>query len=247
MGGIMLNNEEYLRWRRQIDIPQFGIEAQTKLKESRIAVLGVGAVGGTAALYLAAAGIGSMIIADRDVVELSNLNRQILFKDRDIGCHKAELTAQRLLELNPYMKVDAVVQDIGEKEIGLLIEGCCFVLCCFDKNHSRFPVNSECVRRNIPAVYGFVQNFSGEIITVFPKQSACISCIMDENFPEPEETPVLGVASGIIGIAMASAAIRYITGVGDLMEGYRLMYDLAFPEFIKVPLGRNSACPVCGR
>ncbi|MFZ5986142.1 MAG: HesA/MoeB/ThiF family protein [Bacillota bacterium] len=242
----MINNDEYLRWKRQIEIPQFGEEAQYKLKKSRVAVLGTGAVGGAAALYLAAAGVGSMVLADRDVVELSNLNRQILFNSQDVGGYKAELASKRLLELNPCMEVEAVVKHIGEMELEPLVKGCSFVLCCFDKNESRFPVNRRCIEMNIPVSYGFVQNFSGELITVLPGQSACLSCIMDESFPEQPETPVIGVASGIIGIAMAAASIRHMTGIGDMMAGYRLMYDLAFPELIKVPLGRNKSCPVCG-
>jgi adenylyltransferase/sulfurtransferase len=242
----VLNDHEYARWKRQIHIPQFGSEAQHKLKESKVAVLGAGAVGGTAALYLAAAGVGSMILVDRDVVELSNLNRQILFTDSDMGKSKAQLAANRLRALDPGINIEAVVQDAGENELKVLLKGCSFVLCCFDKNISRFPVNRECLRINVPATYGFAQDFSGELITVLPVETACLSCVIDESFPEPTLTPIIGVASGMIGIAMAAAAIRHIASIGDLMAGYRLMYDLAFPEFMKIPLAQDPSCPVCG-
>ena len=242
----MLTDHEYDRWKRQIHIPQFGMEAQHRLKESKVAILGVGAIGGAAALFLAAAGIGSMILVDRDVVEVSNLNRQILYTSSHIGKYKAQLAADRLEELDPGISIEPVVQDVGANEIKQLVNGCDFVLCCFDKNCSRFPVNRECLNVNIPATYGFAQNFSGELITVLPGQTACLSCVIDENFPEPEETPIIGAASGMVGIAMAAAGIRHIAGVGDLMAGYRLIYDLAFPELIKIPLERNPACPVCG-
>jgi molybdopterin-synthase adenylyltransferase len=243
----MLTDHEYARWKRQIEIPQFGVEAQQRLKGSKVAILGVGAVGGAAALYLAAAGIGSMVLVDRDLVELSNLNRQILFTSSNLGKSKAQLATGRLRELDPGINIEAVVQSVGEKELPRLLEGCSFVLCCFDKNISRFPVNRECLKINVPATYGFVQDFSGELITVLPGQTACLSCIMDENFPEPDDTPIIGIASGIVGISMAAAVIRHLTAIGDLMAGYRLIYDLAFPELIKIPLERNPSCPVCGK
>ncbi|HEX3045717.1 MAG TPA: HesA/MoeB/ThiF family protein [Bacillota bacterium] len=242
-----LTDLESVRWKRQIQIPQFGTEAQQRLKESTVAVLGVGAIGGASALYLAAAGIGRLILADRDVVELSNLNRQILFTTDDLGKSKAQLAGKRLQELDPGVETQVVVCDIGEEELPGLLGDCNFVLCCFDKNKSRFLVNWECVRRNLPATYGFAQDFSGELITSLPGKTACLACIMDDSFPEPEETPIIGPASGIVGIAMAAAAIRYLTEIGELMAGYRLVYDLAFPELLKIPLERNPACPVCGR
>jgi adenylyltransferase/sulfurtransferase len=241
-----MTDVEVERWKRQIQIPQFGTEAQQRLRASCVAVLGVGAVGGASAFYLAAAGIGKMILVDRDVVELSNLNRQILFTTDDIGRRKAQLAAERLRQLDPGLGIEVVVQDIGQKELPGLLDDCDFVLCCFDKNQSRFPVNCQCVQGNLPASYGFAQDFSGELITVLPGQTACLSCIMDDSFPEPEETPIIGSASGIVGIAMTAAAIRYLTGIGELMAGYRLVYDLAFPELLKIPLERNPACPICG-
>ena len=184
-------------------------------------------------------------LVDRDVVELSNLNRQILYTSSDLGKYKAQLAAGRIRALDPGINIEAVVQDAGENELQQLLVGTDFVLCCFDRNRSRFAVNRECLKGHVPAAYGFAQDFSGELITVLPGQTACLSCIMDEDFPEPDETPVIGAASGIVGIAMA-AAIRYLAGMGDLMAGYRLLYDLALPEMIKIPLQRIPACPVCG-
>ncbi|BAF58793.1 MAG: HesA/MoeB/ThiF family protein [Pelotomaculum sp.] len=235
------------RWKRQLAIPQFGMEAQQKLRESRVVVLGLGGVGGVAALYLAAAGVGCMVLVDRDVVELSNLNRQILFSTADIGKPKAEIGAERLLALDPGLKLEAVVKDIRETDLKALLQGSHFVLDGFDKNAHRLAVNRACVRMGLPAVHGFAQDFSSELIAVLPGQSACLACVMDENFPEVKETPVLGVSVGVIGVAMAAAAIRCITGLGEVMAGCRLIYDLAFPELIKIPLERDPLCPVCGR
>lgn len=239
--------ERWARWARQIAIPGFGKDAQQRLKDGRVAVLGAGGVGGIAALYLAAAGVGTIVLVDRDVVEPSNLNRQILFETSDLGRPKAEVGKDRLCALDPGIMVEAVVMDVRGDDLLPLIEGSNFVLNCFDRNADRLEANERCVRLKIPAAYGFAQDFSGEILTVLPNETACLACVLDGTFPEPEVAPVVGVATGIVGVAMAAAAIRCMTGIGDLMAGRRLIYDLAFPEMIKVPLERDPSCPICGR
>ncbi|HWQ20485.1 MAG TPA: HesA/MoeB/ThiF family protein [Methanotrichaceae archaeon] len=235
------------RWSRQVLIPQFGDEAQRKLAESKVAVLGVGGVGCPAALYLAAAGVGSMLLVDGDVVEASNLNRQILFHASDIGQSKAEIGSARLRGLNPDLDVEAVSRDVREHDLKDMLRGCHFVLDCFDRNASRLMVNRACLRMGLPAVHGFCQDFSGEIFTVIPGKSACLACALDESFPEPEVFPIIGVTAGTVGLAMAAAAIKDLTGVGDLMAGQRLIYDLAYPEVLKLPVERNSRCPDCSQ
>ncbi|HII07433.1 MAG TPA: adenylyltransferase [Methanotrichaceae archaeon] len=237
----------WTRWSRQMAIPGFGAKAQKKLKHSRVVVLGVGGVGGAAALYLAAAGVGSLVLVDRDEVELTNLNRQVLFSTIDLGRPKAEAGAKRLRSLDPELEVEAVVLDAEEDDLVLLIEGADFVLNCFDENIDRLAANRVCISLAVPASYGFAQDFSGEVFTVLPQLSACLACALDETFPEPEVTPVVGVATGIIGVAMAAAALRSLTGIGDVNAGQRLIYDLAFSELIRIPVPRNPRCPVCGR
>lgn len=241
----MLNSADRERYKRQLDIPQFGERIQKKLKESRVAVLGVGGVGSTAALYLAAAGVGELLLVDRDSVELSNLNRQILFTAADLGLPKAETAAKRLTALNNGIKITYSIKDIIESDLPPLLGGCHFVLDCLDKNNLRLAVNRACVKLGLPASHAFAQDFSSELITVLPGKSACLGCVLDENFPEPEVVPVLGVATGMVGIGIAAAAIRHLTGLGDVAAGCRMIYDLAFPEMIKIPLECNPSCPVC--
>ena len=237
----------WTRWSRQMAIPGFGTEAQKRLVQSRVAVLGVGGVGGAAALYLAAAGAGSLLIVDRDVVELTNLNRQVLFTSADLGRPKALVGAERLRALDPDLDVKAVVKDAKEDDLRSVIKGSDFVLNCFDRNADRLAANRVCIDLGVPAAYGFAQDFSGEVFTVVPQESACLACALDETFPEPEVTPVVGVATGVIGVAMAAAALRFLTGIGEVAEGQRLIYDLAFSELIRIPVSRNPRCPVCGR
>lgn len=233
------------RWSRQISIPGFGDEGQRGLSESQVAVLGLGGVGGPAALYLAAAGVGSLILVDRDVVEISNLNRQILFCVRDLGRFKAEAAGKRLLSLNPDLNAKIVAKDLTESDMLTLLKGCDFVLDCFDRNADRLAVNRVCMRLRIPAAHGFAQDFSGEIFTVIPGKSACLACALDENFPEPDITPVMGVTTGFVGTAMAAAAILNLTQLGDPAIGERTIYDLAFSRVLKIPVKKNIRCPVC--
>ncbi|HSD58710.1 MAG TPA: HesA/MoeB/ThiF family protein [Methanotrichaceae archaeon] len=234
-------------WTRQMAIPGFGEEGQKRLEESRVAVLGLGGVGGPASLYLAAAGVGNLVLVDGDAVEASNLNRQILFAFSDLGRPKAHVAAERLLSLNPELKVGTVEKKIDERDLEPLLKGCNFVLDCFDRNADRLAVNRECVRLGIPAVHGFAQDFSGEVFTVLPGKSACLACALDEGFPEMEISPVIGVATGMIGTAMAAMAVLSLTGIGDPAAGKRLIYDLAFPEVMKIPVEKKPLCPACGK
>lgn len=212
-----------------------------------MAILGLGGVGGPASLYLVAAGIGELVLVDGDVVEASNLNRQILFDFSDLGRPKARAAAERLQSHNPELKIEAVEKRIEESDLKPLLKGCNFVLDCFDANKDRLAVNRECIRLGIPAAHGFAQNFSGEIFTVLPEKSACLACALDESFPETETTPVMGVTTGMIGTAMATTAILSLTGIGDPLAGERLIYDLAFPEIMKIPVEKKPLCPVCGK
>jgi adenylyltransferase/sulfurtransferase len=233
------------RWSRQISIPGFGNEGQHRLSESQVAVLGLGGVGGPAALYLTAAGVGRLILVDRDIVELSNLNRQILFCERDLGYLKAEAACKRLLPLNPNLKAKIVAKDLKESDMLTLLKGCDFVLDCFDKNADRLAVNQVCMRLGISAAHGFAQDFSGEIFTVIPGKSACLACALDENFPELEITPVIGVTTGLVGTAMAATAILNLTQLGEPAIGERIVYDLAFSRVLKIPVKKNLRCPAC--
>lgn len=242
---MKLNDVAEKRWQRQINIPQFGVESQIKLLNSTVLLCGVGGVGCTAALYLAAAGVGKMIIVDCDTVELSNLNRQIIYGEPDIGKAKVQLAAERLHALNPDLALEVINEYVEKEKLKQLVQGCTFVIDTFDRNKSRFDVNETCVHSNIPVSHAFAQDMSGEIITVLPYQSPCLHCVMDENYPEITATPVLGVAAGLVGIQLAATAVKYITGCGIVKAGSRLIWDLAMDQSFTVPLKKEENCPVC--
>jgi molybdopterin/thiamine biosynthesis adenylyltransferase len=232
-------------WSRQMAIPGLGEEGQQKLNESRVAVLGLGGVGCPAALYLAAAGIGKLVLVDGDDVQTSNLNRQILYDSLDLGKSKSHAAAARLKHLNRDLSAEVVDRHIDESEMENILAGCEFVLDGFDRNKDRLAVNRVCMRLGIPAVHGFAQDFSGEIFSAIPEKGSCLACAIDESFPESEVTPIIGVATGMIGICMASAAILYLTGIGNPMAGYRLIYDLAFPGITRIVVMKNPHCTAC--
>jgi adenylyltransferase/sulfurtransferase len=234
-------------WARQKAIPGFGAEGQKKLQESRVVVLGLGGVGGPAALYLAAAGAGSLVLVDGDCVETSNLNRQILFGFSDLGRSKAHLAAERLIGLNPDLEVEVVDTFVRESDLEPILKDSTCVLDCFDKNADRLAVNRTCMSLGIPAVHGFAQDFSGEIFMAIPERSSCLACAMDESFPELEVTPVMGVTTGMVAVSMASAAILFLTGMNVPEAGCRLIYDLVFPGVTKVPVLKNPHCTACGK
>ena len=232
------------RWLRQTDIPQFGQEKQQKLKKSKAVILGIGGVGCPAALYLAAAGIGEILLVDHDCVEIGNLNRQILFTTSDVGKSKALAAGERISSLDPGIKVTAMVQEITSENIHRLIRDADILLDCLDRNKNRLLVNDACVNYSIPAIHSFAQDFSGQLLAVLPGQTACLRCIMDESYPESFDTPVIGVATGMIGVAAAAQAIRILTGLTPI-ENVRLIYDLIFSEVIKIPAEKDTSCPVC--
>ena len=241
-----MNRENQEMWSRQMAIPGLGEEGQQRLNESRVAVLGLGGVGCPAALYLAASGIENLVLVDGDYVQTSNLNRQILYDSQDLAKSKSHAAAARLKHLNPDLSAEVVDRHIEEREMENILEGCDFVLDGFDRNKDRLAVNSVCMRLGIPAVHGFAQDMSGEIFCAIPEKGSCLACAMDESFPESEVTPIIGVATGMVGICMASAAILYLTGIGNPMAGYRLIYDLAFPGITRIVVGKNPHCTACG-
>jgi len=239
--------EELKRYKRQLSIPGFGIDAQRRLKASRAVLFGAGGVGCAAALYLAAAGIGSLVLIDKDIVSLHNLNRQILYTSSDVGKKKAPAAAERLKAFNPYVEIEVVAEEVGAEKISALVEEASFILDTFDCNEARLSVNAASIKHRIAAVHGFAQDMGGEMIGVLPGRTACLNCVLDESYPELKNVPVLGVTAGIIGLQMASAAIKYLTGCGVFHAGCRIIWDLVLDQFLCAPLLRRPECPSCAR
>lgn len=242
---MTLSPGEMERYSRQTAIAGFGIPAQEKLKQARVVVFGVGGVGSVAALYLAAAGVGHLVLVDRDVVSLSNLNRQVLYRCHDLKEPKAALAEAALLSLNPDLNITGLVQQAGIEEIRAIIKDCSFVIDAFDRIPDRLAINQVCVEQGVAAAHGFVHELAGEIIVVQPKDSPCLHCVLDPGRKEPETVPVLGTAAGVIGIQLANAAIKFLSGYGVVQYGYRLLWDLALDQYLSLKLQRRPDCPAC--
>ena len=240
----MLTEEEKERYDRQIRIPGFGVEGQEKLKKAKVLIAGVGALGTAISTYLGIAGVGCLRIVDGDVVELSNLNRQVLHWTRDIGRMKTQSAAEKLREANPCINVDAVVETITQDNIPELTAGCDLIMDAVDNYQTRYLLNRAALERGIPFIHGGVYGMEGMATTIVPGQTACLKCIFPEP-PPPVTIPVLGVIPGVVGCLQATEAVKYITGIGELLTNRLLVFDGNDLRFREVKLKRNPKCPDC--
>lgn len=246
----MLSLEENERYSRQVMLGEVGTAGQQRLREASVLIIGAGGLGSPAALYLAVAGVGTIGLADSDVVDLSNLNRQILHGTPDLGTGKVHSAQKRLSALNPHIQVVAYPFMITAGNITELLENHDFILDATDNFDAKFLINDTCVRRGKAFSHGGVLRFRGQTITVLPHASPCYRCI----FPEPPPADValscsrdgvLGVVPGVIGSIQAAEAIKYLTGAGDLLTGRLLTLDALAMRFREVGIARNPSCPAC--
>ncbi|MCL6478962.1 MAG: HesA/MoeB/ThiF family protein [Peptococcaceae bacterium] len=246
----MLNHEQLERYRRNILLAGFGPEGQERLLNSGVLLIGAGGLGSPAAFYLAAAGVGRIGLLDGDRVELSNLQRQILHGTPDLGRPKAESGRDRLLHLNPDLKVEAVTGRLTEESASAIIARYDLVLDCTDNFKTRFIMNDACLRLGKPFVYGGVLGYIGQLMFVMPGKGPCFRCLYrsepEGNVPDCSTVGVLGVVPGVIGTLQASEAIKYLIGVGTLLVGRLLTYDSMTAAFMEVGLEKDPHCPSCG-
>ncbi|MCU0579772.1 MAG: HesA/MoeB/ThiF family protein [Desulfobacterota bacterium] len=241
----MLSDGERLRYDRQMMMAGFGEAGQEKLKSSRVLIAGAGGLGSPAALYLAAAGIGHLRIVDRDRVDLSNLNRQILHGEGDLGNPKVDSAREKLVRLNSEVVVEALQEEIREDTLPALIEGCDLIVDGLDNFPTRYLINETVQERKIPFVYGGILGFMGMATFIHPGQTPCLKCLFPQA-PPPKKFPVLGTTPGIIGVIEANEAIKYITGLGKLLSGRLLVYNGSEMKFSEVAVEKNRECRVCG-
>ncbi len=246
----MLTRKQHERYCRQILLEEIGCAGQEKLLDGRALIIGAGGLGSPIALYLAAAGVGTIGIADGDEVELSNLQRQILHFTPDIGASKVSSAREKMTALNPDVMVVPHQTSVNGENIEEIIKGYDFVVDATDNFPSRFLINDTCVRLSIPYSHGGVLRFFGQTITVLPHSSPCYRCIFPE--PPPDEVAsaccrdgILGVVPGVIGSIQATEAIKYLTGIGEMLTGRLLTFDALRMRFREVPVGKNPRCPAC--
>jgi molybdopterin-synthase adenylyltransferase len=241
-------DEEIERYARHLVLREVGGPGQQRLKAATVLIVGAGGLGAPAALYLAAAGVGALRIVDPDVVDLSNLQRQVIYAGADRGRPKAEASAERLHGLNPHVAVTAINEAFDVASADRLLAGVDLVLDGTDNFAVRFSVNAACVRHGIPLVSGAIGRWTGQV-GVFGRQP-CYRCLVPEIPPDAETcvaVGVIGALAGVIGSMMALEAVKLITGAGETLSGRLLIYDALAAETRTVRVAADPACPVCGQ
>jgi molybdopterin/thiamine biosynthesis adenylyltransferase len=241
-----LNHAELERYRRQMMLPGFTVHHQKRLKNSSALIAGVGGLGGTAALYLAAAGLGRMILVHAGNLTLSNMNRQILMKNR-IGKSRVKLAKKTILEMNPDVEIEIYDERITESNVGKLIQTAQVALSARPNFDERRILNKGCVEKGIPMVEAAMNGMEGYIFNVIPRVASCIHCVYPEDDPSWQELgfPVLGAVSGMLGCIMALEAIKLLTGYGKPLLSEMILFNTMDMEFRKVRIPRNDQCEVC--
>jgi molybdopterin/thiamine biosynthesis adenylyltransferase len=245
-GIHMLTNNDLARYERQILYTDFGVEGQKKLKRSHVVVAGLGGLGCSASLYLTCAGIGHVTLIDCDRVELSNLNRQILHYEEDIGEGKPFSAAQKLAKLNSLIEVTPVFNEITEHNAREIIKGANLVIDGMDNIKTRFILNKACVAEGIPFVHGGVHGLFGEVTTIIPGRTPCLACIFPEVPQKKGIFPVFGVTPALIAILQVTEAIKLLAGFGSLLTGKMLYFNGDTMDFTYTNLVKNQNCEVCG-
>jgi adenylyltransferase/sulfurtransferase len=243
----MLTETDFIRYGRQILYPDFGETGQKKLKQSHVIVAGLGGLGCPASIYLASAGVGHITIVDWDQVELSNLNRQILHWEEDIGKEKPFSAAQKLAKLNPTVNITPLYEKITADNVHDIIKGANLVIDSMDNFETRLVLNSGCVAERIPFIHGGIYGFLGEITTIIPGSTPCLVCIFPTAPKKGKKAfPVFGVTPAFIAALQVTEAIKFLAGLGNLLTNRILYFNGATMDFSFRPLTRNPNCKVCG-
>jgi molybdopterin/thiamine biosynthesis adenylyltransferase len=243
----MLTREERERYDRQIIIHGFGEEGQAKLKRARVLIAGVGGLGSPVSIYLATAGVGTLRIVDHDKVELSNLNRQILHWDENIGMKKTDSAVNKLQKINPGVKIEAVAETITQDNISQLVADFDLIVDAMDNLPTRYLLNKTALEKGLPFFHGAVYGFEGRAITVIPGKTACLNCVYHGATMPKEKFPVIGVTPAVIGCIQASEVIKYITGLGELLTNRLLIYNALGMTFTELKVKKDPNCEHCGK
>lgn len=247
----MLSDAELDRYARQIIVPQFGGAGQAKLKDAHVALIGAGGIGCPAAAYLAAAGVGRLTIIDHDRVELSNLHRQPLFTDADIGAPKAECAARAARRINPHVEAVPAVERLGADNADALLAGASLILDGCDNFATRLAVNRTAVARHIPLLSAAIGAFDGQVALYegWRADSPCYACLVGDDPDRPgincAEQGVMGALPGMIGTMAALEAVRALTGWGRPLTGRLAIIDMLDRRWREVAVAKDPDCPTC--
>ncbi|WP_238492560.1 HesA/MoeB/ThiF family protein [Desulfotruncus alcoholivorax] len=245
-----LTADQMERYRRNMLLDGVGVDGQKKLLQSSVLVAGSGGLGSPVAYYLAAAGIGHIGLLDGDTVDLSNLQRQILHFTPDLGRPKVVSAREKISALNPDIKISVIGQRMDEKNYKEIISQFDLVVDGTDNFEARFLINRACVEQRKPYIFGGVLGYSGQVMTIIPGQSPCLSCIFRHvpsgEAPSCDREGVLGAIPGLIGTLEVAEAIKVILNIGEPLIGRLLTCDVLTMQFMPVEISRDPDCPVCG-
>jgi molybdopterin/thiamine biosynthesis adenylyltransferase len=247
-----VNDDQLLRYSRHILLHDVGIEGQQRLVDSHVLIVGAGGLGSPVAMYLAASGVGHISIADHDVVDLTNLQRQIAHTTARVGHPKVESAAQAMLALNPEVRVTALAHKLDAAQLDTLVPTVTVVVDCCDNFETRQAVNTACVKHKVPLVSGAAIRMDGQLAVYDARddQSPCYACIFPpDQAPEEVLCSTMGVLAplvGVMGTMQAMETVKLITGMGSRLTGRLQMLDGRSMEWNEVRLQRNTNCPVCG-
>ncbi|MGE5644542.1 MAG: molybdopterin-synthase adenylyltransferase MoeB [Acidobacteriota bacterium] len=248
---MSLSNDEILRYSRHLIIPEVGMEGQLKLKDAKVLLIGAGGLGAPLGLYLAAAGVGRIGVVDFDVVDFSNLQRQVIHGTSDVGRKKLDSAAESMREINPNVQIDRFETALtSENALGIL-KDYDIVVDGTDNFPTRYLVNDACVLLGKPNVYGSIFRFDGQATVFAYEGGPCYRCLYPEPpppglVPSCAEGGVLGILPGVIGLIQATETVKLILGIGETLAGRLLLYDALNMKFRELKLKRDPECPVCG-
>ncbi len=250
-GDPLLRPEQFERYRRHLSLPEFGVEGQRRLLESKVLLIGAGGLGCPLGQYLTAAGVGTIGIVDHDVVDRSNLQRQVLYGSDDVGRPKLDVAAERLRGLNPDVELVPYAVRLDASNAMEIFQGYDVVVDGTDNFPTRYLSNDACVLLGLPNVYGSIFRFEGQATVFDARSGPCYRCLYPEppppgSVPSCEEGGVLGVLPGTIAMIQATEALKLLTGIGTPLIGRLLLYDALAMEFTTFRLHKDPACPVCG-
>jgi molybdopterin/thiamine biosynthesis adenylyltransferase len=246
-------DEQLERYSRHIILKEVGVKGQRRIMEGKVLIIGAGGLGAPAAMYLAAAGVGTIGIADADKVDLSNLQRQIIHSTADVGKHKVESAQETMNAMNPDVTVETYHEWINSGNIKDIIndKNYDFIIDGTDNFPIKFLINDACVMLKKPFSHAGIIRFQGQLLTYIPGKGPCYRCVFREPppadaVPTCRQAGVIGVMGGVIGTLQATEALKYLLGMEGLLNGYLLSYNALTMEFRKVPLAANPGCQVCG-
>ncbi|MCX7793048.1 MAG: HesA/MoeB/ThiF family protein [Thermodesulfovibrionales bacterium] len=238
---------DFKKYHRQMLIDGWGEEGQLRLKNSSVFIAGAGGLGSPVSLYLAAAGIGKIIICDFDRIEETNLNRQILHRPSRLGMSKVQSAKESLLEINPDIEIVAIEEKITDTNASQLVGDADIIIDCMDNFETRYVLNRVAISKKIPMVFGSIYAMQGMLTFLHYPETPCLQCIYPEA-PPKETFPVVGTTPGVIGALQAFEAIKYLVNIGKNLKGRLLYWDGGSgAEFKLFKIRKDPSCPACGR